>query len=301
MGDEPTDAEASGADLEAEAPEPAKPEKKRPNSPVRGGLRIRGPLPLGLRLFLPLIPIVALLALWFALTYGVKVESRIMSPVILPSPIEVALSAPKLLFERNAFWAVIASSIRVFVSFGVAAAIAIPLGILMGAFTPIRSMFGSVSAVGGYLPIAALVPLTLSWFGTGEQQKIAFLALATFVYLLPLVVQAIDDVDDVYLKTAYTLGANPVVATMKVLVPVAMAKIYDSLRLAIGIGWTYIILAEMVAADVGLGKLIITSQRRGPNEHIYLVLLIIIILAFITDIFLFLLGKALFRYREVSR
>ena len=86
-------------------------------------------------------------------------------------------------------------------------------------------------------------------FGTGEKQKIAFLALAFVVYLLPLVVAAVDSVDDVYLKTAYTLGAGTWQTVRKVLLAISWPDIYQALRLGFGIGWSYIILAEMV--DIG--------------------------------------------------
>jgi NitT/TauT family transport system permease protein len=148
------------------------------------------------------------------------------------------------------------------------------------------------------LPIPALVPLTLSLFGTGEKQKVAFLALAFMIYLLPLIVDAVDSVDDVYLKTAYTLGANRSQLVRKVLLGVAWPDIYQAMRLGFGIGWSYIILAEMVDIGRGLGGIIIISQRRGPREHIYLVLLVIVALAFLTDRLWQSVGRLLFPYRR---
>ncbi len=144
-------------------------------------------------------------------------------------------------------------------------------------------MFNPMAVFGAYLPIPALVPLTLSLFGTGEKQKVAFLALAFVIYLLPLIVQAVDDVDDIYLKTAYTLGANTMQTVRKVMLAISWPNIYQALRLGFGIGWSYIILAEMVDIGKGLGGIIIISQRRGPREHIYLVLLVIVVMAFVTD------------------
>ncbi|MFT6143511.1 MAG: NitT/TauT family transport system permease protein [Myxococcota bacterium] len=221
-----------------------------------------------------------------------------ISPVILPSPAEIMGQMSSLWFERELSRSAIQSIIRVAGGFSLAMVIAVPLGVAMAAFSPIRALFNPVAAVGGYLPISALVPLTLSWFGIGELQKVVFLALAGFVVLLPLVIQAVDDVDDVYLKTAYTLGASRTQAVMRVLIPVSLAGIFDALRLVVGVGWTYILLAEMVSAERGLGNLIIVAQRRGPREHIYLVLIVIIVIAFVTDRTLAALGKALFPYRE---
>jgi NitT/TauT family transport system permease protein len=250
---------------------------------------------------LGLVPVVVVIAAWFALTWGATPESRLVSPVILPSPAEVASSLPSLWFERALMRSIVYSTLRVLAGFLGAVAIALPLGLAMGAFAPVRGVFAPVATVGSYLPIAALVPLTLSWFGTGETQKVFFLGLASFVVLLPLVVAAVDDVDDVYLKTAYTLGAGRAQAVLKVLVPIALPSIYDAMRLTLGVGWTYIILAEIVDAERGLGYLIMTSQRRGPREHIYLVLVVIVLLAFLSDKGLAALGRLLFPHREAQR
>lgn len=250
---------------------------------------------------LGLVPVVIVLGLWWFVTAGPTAETRIISPVILPSPAEVVASFSELWFERALTRSILYSTGRVLAGFALASLIAVPLGIAMGAFTSIRAMFNPVAVAGGYLPIAALVPLTLSWFGVGETQKVVFLAVGCFVFLLPLVVAAVDEVEETYLKTAWTLGATRSQAVFRVLIPIAAAQIYDALRLVIGIGWTYIILAEIVAAERGLGNLIIVSQRRGPREHIYLVLLVIVLLAFVTDKLLQWLGRRLFPYREMNR
>lgn len=263
--------------------------------------RLRAQISTPAGILLGAVPVAVTLVAWWALTAGASPEVRVISPVILPSPMEVAGSFHSLWFERALMRSVLYSLGRVGAGFALAAAFAVPLGILMGAYTPIRALFNPVSAVGGYLPIAALVPLTLSWFGVGENQKIVFLAVASFVYLLPAVVAAVDEVDEIYLKTAYTLGATSFQTVWKVLIPVALAKVYDALRLAFGVGWTYIILAEIVAADRGLGNLIIVSQRRGPREHIYLVLIVIVLLAFATDRSLAWFGDQLFPYRRLKR
>ena len=88
--------------------------------------------------------------------------------------------------------------------------------------------------------------------------------LAFLIYLLPLIVQAVDDVDDIYLKTAYTLGAGTGQAVRKVLLAMAWPDIFQAMRLGFGVGWSYILLAEMVDIGRGLGGIIIVSQRRGP-------------------------------------
>jgi NitT/TauT family transport system permease protein len=237
--------------------------------------------------------------IWLSLTYGKTVEQRFLSPQILPNPIDVILSFKSLIVDRDLFASISYSFFRTTVGFLIAAMVAVPLGILMGSFPKIRAFFQPVSTIGGYLPIAVLVPLTLSWFGLGEEQKIAFLSIATFVMLLPLIVSSIEAVDDVYLQTGYTLGATRWQTISTVLVPVAQADIYDHLCLTYGIGWGYIILAEVINAKYGLGYLITLSQRRGPIEHVYAVIIVIILIGMMINYTLAAIGRWLFPYRKV--
>ena len=262
---------------------------------------IRRPVPAWLRWLLGSLPILIILGLWWLATGSGPAEERWISPTILPSPLEVLQSFRSLWFDRALTRNVLISFSRVLAGFAVGVGIAFPLGLAMGSFSKVRATFNPLSVLGAYLPIPALVPLTMSLFGTGERQKIAFLGIAFIIYLLPLVVAAVDQVEDTYLKTAYTLGASRTQTVLKVLLPVAWPEIFQSLRLGFGIGWSYILLAEMVDIGKGLGGIIISSQRRGPREHIYLVLLVIIALAFLTDKIWATLGRVLFPYREKGR
>ncbi len=306
------DGDAAGSPSESDDPNADEPDTDDPDAgdpdadrtAAEGGrawLRIRETIPMWQRWVLGSLPAFALLGVWWLVTAGATPESRFISPTILPSPLEVLRSLPSLWFDRALTRNLAISFLRVVGGFAVAVAMVFPLGLAMGAFTKVKATMNPMAVFGAYLPIPALVPLTLSLFGTGEKQKIAFLALAFGIYLLPLIVAAVDNVDDVYLKTAYTLGANRWQVILKVLLGVSWADIFQSLRLGFGIGWSYIILAEMVDIGKGLGGIIITSQRRGPREHIYLVLLVIVVVAFLTDKLWQAAGKKLFPYREAHR
>jgi len=240
------------------------------------------------------------IGVWGYLTSGAQVESRILNPQILPNPWEVLLSFRGLYQDRDLMTSITYSLLRTTLGFLLAAAAAIPLGIIMAAFTRVREFFKPLTTISGYIPIAVLVPLSLSWFGLGEKQKILFLALATFVMLLPLVIASLDRVDEVYLQTAYTLGAGSWQTISQVLVPVALCDIYDDLCLTYGIGWGYIILAELINAKFGLGYLITVSQRRGMNEDVYAVLIVIVLISFLINWTLTRIGGWLFPYREAG-
>jgi len=272
-----------------------------PASAQSGFLRIREPIATWQAWLLGLLPVAVLLLVWLAATAGATPEVRLISPTILPSPSEVVASFPQLWFERELTRNLGVSFLRVIEGFALAVGFAFPLGVLMGSFTKVKAAFTPLTVFGAYLPIPTLVPLTLSLFGTAELQKVVFLALAFAIYLLPLFVAAVDSVDDTYLKTAYTLGASRSQAVSRVLLPISWPDIYQAMRLGFGEGWSYILLAEMVDMGRGLGGIILSSQRRGPREHIYLVLIFIVAVAFLTDRLWQVVGRFLFPYREEKR
>lgn len=267
--------------------------------PVSSLFRIRGNVSGGVAVVLGVLPIIVILGTWWLLTRG-PVEERRIGPAILPSPVEVVQSIPDLVTGRDLPHHVWASIRRVGMSFVLALVIVLPLGILMGAFGSIGAVFTPVSTASGYIPIATLVPLTMSWFGIDEFQKVMFLAMAFGIYLLPMVVNAIQSVPDIYLRTSYTLGASRFDVIRRVLIPIALPDLWHAMRLAFGVGWTYIVLAEVVVMVDGLGFLIQNSFRRGPREHIYLVIVVITLIAWAADLAWERLGRILFPYRRSS-
>jgi ABC-type nitrate/sulfonate/bicarbonate transport system permease component len=140
--------------------------------------------------------------------------------------------------------------------------------------------------------------LTILWLGIEETQKVMFIFIACVPFVYFDAVRAITFVPDRYVETAETLGAKPLQIVGKVLVPLAMPDIYKSLRSLFGLAFGYIMLAELINAEHGLGYLLSTSQRRGLSEHIILILLIIGALAFSIDRFLLFMQRGLFPYRQ---
>jgi NitT/TauT family transport system permease protein len=259
---------------------------------------IRGQVGVSSGIILGMIPIFLILAVWFILTAGTP-EHRIKSPALLPSPAEVLASFRSLWFEAELTRSIAASAWRVICGFVIAVFFAFPMGIAMGAFAEARAFFNPLATFSAYLPIPALVPLTMSLFGIDELQKVMFLALAFFIYLLPLFVKAVDEVDNVFLQTSYTLGASKWQAIRHVLLGISLPKIIYAMRLGFGVGWSYIILVEMIAAERGLGHIIIIAQRRAILGHIYLVLLVIVLIAYLTDRVWVMISRRLFPYLEV--
>ena len=237
---------------------------------------------------------------WWLATLGASAESRLISPVILPSPAEVIRSFPTLLNERGLLQSIAATLKRVLIGFGLAALVGVPLGILAGSWRVLEAAGHPVALFGRNLPVAALIPLTILWFGIDETQKVMFIFIACVPFVYSDAVAAIVGVPERYVETAQTLGASQFQIVSKVLVALALPDIYNSLRHLFGLAFGYIMLAELINAEHGLGYLLMTSQRRGLSEHIILILIIIGALAYGIDRLLFWFQRGLFPFRPVE-
>jgi len=145
--------------------------------------------------------------------------------------------------------------------------------------------------------LTALTGMFIIWFGIEDKMKIAFLAFGIIVYLLPVVVQRINEVGDVYLKTVFTLGATDWQTIRTVYIPEVMSKLIDDIRVLTAISWTYIIIAELLNRQGGIGSLIYIKARQGQTEKVFAILIIIIIIGFIQDRVFVFFDKRLFPYK----
>jgi NitT/TauT family transport system permease protein len=253
-----------------------------------------------LRWLLGIGAVLLVVAVWWLVTLGAAAENRLVSPIILPSPAEVVASFPSLLKERNLLQSIAATLRRVLFGFGLAALVGVPLGIVAGSWRVVEAAGAPLALFGRNLPVAALIPLTILWFGIDESQKVMFIFIACLPFVYSDTVRAIAAVHDRYVETAQTLGASPGQIVRKVLIALALPDIYDGLRHLFGMAFGYIMLAELINAEHGLGYLLMTSQRRGLSEHIILVLLIIGLLAYGIDRLLFFFQRGLFPHRALD-
>jgi NitT/TauT family transport system permease protein len=236
---------------------------------------------------------------WWLVTIG-PVETRLVSPVVLPSPAEVFGSFPSLLNERALLQSIAATLKRVLLGFGLAILVGVPLGIAAGSWRVFEATGAPLALFARNLPVAALIPLTILWFGIDETQKVMFIFIACVPFVYSDTVRSIASVPDRYVETAQTLGASRWQIMSKVLVALALPDIYNSLRHLFGMAFGYIMLAELINANYGLGYLLMTSQRRGLSEHIILILMIIGLLAFAIDRMLYFFQRGLFPYRPAD-
>lgn len=169
--------------------------------------------------------------------------------------------------------------------------ISLLVGFNLGLFPIFRSLFNKQVDALRYLPLSALTGLFITWFGLGDPMKIAFLALGILVYLLPVVIQRLDEVDEVLTQTAYTLGASRWQQIKSVFIPGVISKITDDIRVLTAISWTYIIIAELLNKGEGIGSLIYTKSRQGQVDRVFALLIIIMIIGMIQDKLFILIDK----------
>lgn len=265
------------------------------------GLGVRKSIPRRNELLLAGLFVALVLVAWWFLTRGERFEDRLVNVTILPSPREVLQAFVPLHVDqalvRNAF----ISIDRIVIGFTLAIIMAVPLGIYMATFPGIASFFRPVTLVGSYLPTVVFIPLTIAWFGATEIQKITFLFIVYFVVILPLTIKTVADVPVAYLDVAVTKGASQWQLVRHVLFPVAQADIWEVLRGAYGVGWTWIILAEVWAnAENGLGYLLEISYRRGHMDRYFAVVIVIVAIAVGFDQLWRMGSRLLFPYRYVT-
>ncbi|MCC6807630.1 MAG: ABC transporter permease [Deltaproteobacteria bacterium] len=254
---------------------------------------VRGPIPRQTRTLLMFGAPVLVLVLWCVLSYG-----GLAAPDFLPSPTDVIKGTLQLFFNYDLGTSIWISTKRIVIAFLLAVLVAFPLGVLMGAFSPIEAFFEPVMAPLRYMPISAFIPLLILWFGIDEAQKLAFLFLGTFVFLLPVVVTAIRAVPEELVQTAQTLGASRVRVVTTVLIPAALPEIFDSFRVMNAIAWTYVILAEAVNPGHGLGYMVELARTHSKPSWSFAGLFVIGGIGLITDLIIRLASKLLFRWRE---
>jgi NitT/TauT family transport system permease protein len=254
---------------------------------------LRAPLPKRTAVALGFVMPALVLGLWCVLTYG-----GFAPPDFLPSPTEVVRGTLQLFIEHDLWGAIVTSTRRILLAFLLASAVALPLGVLMGAFEPVNRLFEPIVAPLRYMPISAFIPLLILWFGIYESQKIAFLFLGVFVYLLPVVVSAIRTVPEELVQTARTLGASKWQVIRTVLVPASLPEIFDSFRVMNAISWTYVILAEAVNPEHGLGYMVELARTHQKASWSFAGLLVIGGIGLLTDFLIRSVSNLLFRWRE---
>ena len=219
-----------------------------------------------------------------------------MRPQFLPSPQAVVAALIGLLQNAGYLRDIGISIARVWVAFIASAVVAIPLGMLMSSYRGVGAFTEPLVDFVRYLPVPALVPLTLIWLGIGEGSKIALLWIGTFFQLVLLVADDARRVPKEFIETGLTLGAGDRALMKDVLFPAMLPNMVDSLRVTLGWCWTYLLVAEIVASSSGIGYELWTARRYGKTPEVFAGILTIGVIGLVSDQLIRFAHRRWFRY-----
>ncbi len=243
--------------------------------------------------------LLASLLLWIVLTAGQK---PFVNTSILPKPIDVFKAFGTLYRDNNLIQNITKSIGLNLAGYMEAILLAVPLGFLIGLIPFFRGFSQRQVDAIRYLPLTAVIGIFITAFGLGIPMKVHFLAFGIFIYLLPVVVQRIDEVKEVYLKTVYTLGATDWQTIKTVYFPSVMSRLSDDIRVLTAISWTYIIIAESMGNFGGIGASIWRAgTRQGRMDKVFALLVIIMVLGVIQDKLFIYLDKKFFGFKFLTK
>jgi NitT/TauT family transport system permease protein len=241
----------------------------KPLVPVGPGARVA----LGASFF------VVFIAGWSLATFGGFVQ-----PTFLADPLTM-LKSGWVLLTRFGFAHDIGMTVwRVLGGFAIAAALALPLGVAMGAYKPVEAFFEPFVSFARYLPASAFIPLLILWAGIGETQKLAVIFLGSFFQLVLMITVIVGNTRRDLVEAAYTLGVKDGGLIRRVLLPGAAPDIAETLRMVLGWAWTYVIVAELIGASSGIGHMITDSQALLATDQIIFGIIVIGVIGLCSDL-----------------
>ena len=190
---------------------------------------------------------------------------------------------------------------RVVGGFVIAAVMAVPLGVAMGAYKPIEAFFEPFVSFARYLPASAFIPLLILWAGIGEAQKLAVIFIGSFFQLVLMIAVTVGNTRRDLVEAAYTLGAGDRGIVTRVLLPSSAPEIAETLRMVLGWAWTYVIVAELIGASSGIGHMITDSQALLATDQIIFGIIVIGVIGLVSDFAFKALNRRMFPWAQLGR
>jgi NitT/TauT family transport system permease protein len=189
--------------------------------------------------------------------------------VFLPAPTDVAHQLAAWFSDRDLITDVRISFFRVVAGWALSALVAMPIGLAIGTFRGVQALLEPLTDFIRYMPAVAFIPLVMLWVGIDESAKVAIIFIGTFFQMVLMVAEDVRRVPMAQIEAAQTMGASRCEVIEKVIVPSAKPALLDTLRITMGWAWTYLVVAELVAANSGLGYAIIKAQRFLQTDRIF--------------------------------
>ncbi len=256
-------------------------------------LGLREPIPKNLYIMAGIGFILTILGGWELIC-----RNGLVKPLFLPSPGAVVLEGIRQVNEGILWTDSQASIYRIVMGWAFATCVAVPVGILMGNFKFFEGLLEPFIDIVRYMPVVALIPLTILWAGIGDFQKFLILFIGTFFQQVLMVMDNVKQVPMGLIRVGQTLGLSRVEILRTIVLPAAFPGIWDTLRITMGWTWTYLVVAELVAAENGLGRRIMDAQRYLATDTIIFGILFIGFLGLITDYIFKISGKLMFKWME---
>lgn len=242
------------------------------------------------------ITFAVLLIIWWLVTAIGAVQ-----PLFLPSPGAVLQRLATAAADGQLWLDAGVSVYRILVGFVIATVLAVPIGVAVGSYPAAAGLFEPLMDFVRYMPVVAFVPLSIVWVGTSDTQKFLIIFLGTFFQQVLLFADNVKRIPIEYVSIARTLGMPDRKIVFRVVIPAAAPGMWDSGRISLGWAWTWLVVAELVAATSGLGYRITTAQRYFQTDTIIGYILVLGVFGLITDQTLRLIGRKTFRYLEVRK
>jgi NitT/TauT family transport system permease protein len=224
-----------------------------------------------------------------------------VDPVFMPSPLAVCKRLLSWLVEDDLIADTSISVYRVLAGFALSAALALPLGLLIGAFRPVEALLEPLTDFIRYMPAVAFIPLVMLWFGIEESAKIAIIFIGTFFQMVLMVAENVRLVPTAQIEAAQTMGATREEIIRLVLLQSAKPAMLDTLRITMGWAWTYLVVAELVASNSGLGYAILKAQRFLKTDTIFAGIILIGVIGLLMDQAFRWLHRRAFPYMHFKR
>jgi len=231
--------------------------------------------------------------LWFFTSHA-----GLVKPLFLPSPEKVLGRLWGLAMGGELLNDLLVSTGRILVAFGASAALALPLGIMVGRYRSMEALIEPLINFIRYMPVVAFVPLTILWTGTGELQKYLIIWIGTFFQMVLMIQDNVKRVPQDFIDVGRTLEMSGVAILWRIVLPSARPGIWDAMRICIGWSWSWLVVAELVAATSGLGYRITVAQRYFQTDTIIAYVLLLGLLGLITDQIMKWVGARLFKHTE---
>lgn len=229
------------------------------------------------------VTVIVLFALWFLVT-----NMGWVKPLFLPSPQAVLQQFYEYLTgqanDKPLWQHFMASMLRVFSAFALACVTAIPVGIAMGMSRVARGIFDPPLEFYRPLPPLAYLPLIIIWFGIDEVPKVLLIFLSCFAPLALAARSGMRSASQEQINAAYSMGASYMQVIRHVILPSALPDILVGMRIAIGFGWTTLVAAEMVAANMGLGQMVLNASNFLRTDIVIMGIVVIGVVAYLFDL-----------------